>query len=199
MDLLDMHYAVLDSALRRTLVQSLILLRNRNQLEPLVVLPLFFRLFRCQDKQLRSMLFRHIVSDIKTANKGARNDKLNRALQSFMYGIIQVRSCACVVAGGVLQVATRRVLGEVRVGVAREFGRAPKPDRTQTEPRQPTAPQQDDNESAAKKSLAVCTELWRRHVWRDARTVNVIASATFHKSPRIMLAVLKFFMGQVRV
>ncbi|KAG1675672.1 hypothetical protein FOA52_002381 [Chlamydomonas sp. UWO 241] len=143
MDLLDTHYAVLDSALRRTLVQSLILLRNRNQLEPLVVLPLFFRLFRCQDKQLRTLLFRHIVSDIKTANKGARNDKLNRALQSFMYGIIQ-----------------------------------------------------DDNESAAKKSLAVCTELWRRHVWRDARTVNVIASATFHKSPRIMLAVLKFFLGQ---
>jgi protein SDA1 len=32
----------------------------------------------------------------------------------------------------------------------------------------------DDNEAIAKKSLAVCTELWRRHVWRDARTVNVI-------------------------
>ena len=33
---------------------------------------------------------------------------------------------------------------------------------------------QDDSEMAAKKSLAVLTELWRRHVWRDARTVNVI-------------------------
>lgn len=31
-----------------------------------------------------------------------------------------------------------------------------------------------DNDVAAKKSLAVLTELWRRHVWRDARTVNVI-------------------------
>ena len=36
---------------------------------------------------------------------------------------------------------------------------------------------QDENEGAAKKGLAVLTEMWRRHVWRDARTVNVIAAA----------------------
>uniref|UniRef100_A0A7R9V1A5 Protein SDA1 n=2 Tax=Chlamydomonas euryale TaxID=1486919 RepID=A0A7R9V1A5_9CHLO len=143
MELLDAHYATLEPSLRRTLVQALVLMRNRHQIEPMAVLPLFFRLFRCQDKQLRTLLFRHIVSDIKNANRHARNEKLNRALQSFMYGVIQ-----------------------------------------------------DDNESAAKKSLAVCTELWRRHVWRDARTVNVLATATFHRSSRIMLAVLKFFLGQ---
>lgn len=34
-----------------------------------------------------------------------------------------------------------------------------------------------DNDVAAKKSLAVLTELWRRHVWRDARTVNVIGES----------------------
>ena len=33
---------------------------------------------------------------------------------------------------------------------------------------------QNENESAAMRSLAVLTELYRRHVWRDARTVNVI-------------------------
>ena len=48
----------------------------------------------------------------------------------------------------------------------------------------------------AKRSLAVLTELWRRHIWRDARTVNVIAEATRHKAPIIMLASLKFFLGQ---
>ena len=63
----------------------------------------------------------YLSTDIKAANRHHRNDKLNRALQSFMYGVMA-----------------------------------------------------DDNEAAAKKSLAVCTELWRRHVWRDARTVNVI-------------------------
>ncbi|KAL6763683.1 SDA1-domain-containing protein [Haematococcus lacustris] len=145
MQLLDTHYAVLDPHLRRTLVQvqSLILMRNRGLLQPIQVLPLFFRLFRCQDKSLRRLLFGHIVADIKNSNKKHRNEKLNRQLQSFMYGIIA-----------------------------------------------------DDNEAAAKKSLAVCTELWRRQVWRDARTVNVIASAAFHKSSRVMLAAVKFFLGQ---
>jgi protein SDA1 len=48
----------------------------------------------------------------------------------------------------------------------------------------------------AKRSLGVLTELWRRHIWRDVRTVNVIAQATLHPSPLIMLAALKFFLGQ---
>lgn len=54
----------------------------------------------------------------------------------------------------------------------------------------------DDNELAAKKSLAVLSELWRRNIWRDARTVNCIASAVFHKSPAVLAAALKFFLGQ---
>ena len=32
----------------------------------------------------------------------------------------------------------------------------------------------NEGEAAAKPALAVLTELWRRHVWRDARTANVI-------------------------
>lgn len=55
---------------------------------------------------------------------------------------------------------------------------------------------QGDGEAAVKRALAVCTELWRRQIWRDARTVNVIASATAHESTSVMLAALKFFLGQ---
>ena len=54
----------------------------------------------------------------------------------------------------------------------------------------------DEHEGTAKRGLAVLTEMWRRHVWRDARTVNVIASAALHRNPRIMMAALKFFLGQ---
>ena len=43
-------------------LQALILMRNRSQLDAMTVLPLFFRLFRCQDKQLRHQLFKHIVT-----------------------------------------------------------------------------------------------------------------------------------------
>ena len=67
MDLLDKHYAILSSALRQSLVKNLILLRNRGQLESAEVLPLFFRLFRCQDKNLRDVLFKHIVAGMPTS------------------------------------------------------------------------------------------------------------------------------------
>ncbi|KAK9862024.1 hypothetical protein WJX84_008292 [Apatococcus fuscideae] len=141
--LLETHYAALSPTLRTSIVKALILLRHRNQVQPMQLLPLFFRLFRCQDKALRHMIFHHIIADLKACNRRARNDRLNRAVQSFLYTALQ-----------------------------------------------------DEHEGAAKKSLAVLTELYRRQVWRDARTVNVIASATFHPSPRIMLAALKFFLGQ---
>lgn len=62
MGLLDKHYAILTSSLRQSLVKSLILLRNRGHLKSAEVLPLFFRLFRCQDKNLRDLLFKHIVA-----------------------------------------------------------------------------------------------------------------------------------------
>lgn len=143
MELLDKHHAVLEPALRQTLVKALILLRNRQQLSPTVLLPLLFRLFRVQDKALRQLVFRHVTADIKNSNKRGRNERLNRAVQNFMYSVIQ-----------------------------------------------------DEHEGAAKKGLAVLTEMWRRHVWRDAKTVNVIAAAALHKSSRIMLAALKFFLGQ---
>jgi hypothetical protein len=56
--LLEAHFGVLDPALRKQLVQALILLRNRGQMPASQLLPLFFKLFKCQDKALREMLFR---------------------------------------------------------------------------------------------------------------------------------------------
>ena len=60
---------------------------------------------------------------MKGANQRQRNERLNRALQNFLYG--------CLGAEG---------------------------------------------EAGAKPALAVLTELWRRQVWRDPRTVNVIGA-----------------------
>lgn len=55
---------------------------------------------------------------------------------------------------------------------------------------------EEDEEICAKRALAVLTDMWRRHVWRDARTANAIAAAAFHPSYRVMLGSLKFFLGQ---
>ena len=67
--LMDGHYAVLDANLRRTLFQSLVLLRNRGRMAPQRLIGLAFRLFRCQDKVLRAMLYSHIVTDVRNINK----------------------------------------------------------------------------------------------------------------------------------
>ena len=53
----------------------------------------------------------------------------------------------------------------------------------------------DANEAAVKRALAVLIELYRRNVWTDERSVNVIATAAHHKSPRVSVAALNFFMG----
>jgi hypothetical protein len=50
-----------------------VLLRRRGQLDPLTVLPLFFRLFRCRDKALRQELFSHIVAGERVGVLGKSN------------------------------------------------------------------------------------------------------------------------------
>ena len=142
MDLLEKHATTLDAMLRRSLVQALILVRNRGLLTAQELLPLLFKLFRCQDKLLRKQIFNHIVADLQRSNAKHRDDKLNRKIQNFLYSIV----------------------GE-------------------------------DNELSAKKSLCVLTQMYHRRIWSDANTVNVVANAVFHKSPRITVAALKFFMG----
>lgn len=108
-------------------------------------MPIFFRLFRVNDKTLRQLLFRHIVTDIKTANKKRKADQLNRAVQSFLHSIIL-----------------------------------------------------DEHVRTAKRAVSLLAELYRRNVWSDANTVNILAAAVFHKNPSVMVAALKFFAGQAR-
>jgi protein SDA1 len=160
--LLERQHSALDAALRRSLVQALILLRNRGQLAPTALLPLMFRLFRVEDRQLRELLHKHIVADVRASNSKTRNERLNRQLQSYLYGVLQQ--------------------GQSGAGAGAGAGGA-----TISTPA---------DEAAAKRALAVLTELWRRGVWRDARCVNVIASAVFHPSGRVMLGALRFFLGE---
>ncbi|KXS09179.1 hypothetical protein M427DRAFT_105875 [Gonapodya prolifera JEL478] len=144
-DLLSNHHQNLNPDLRKTMVQALMLLRNRDLISQTSLLSLFFVLFRCRDKQLRQLLHSHIVSDIKNANQKAKNNKLNKTLQNFMY----------------------TMLG-------------------------------DAHEIAAKKSLDVMIDLYKKNVWNDAKTVNVIGEACFHSSPKVCATAINFFLGANR-
>lgn len=54
----------------------------------------------------------------------------------------------------------------------------------------------DSNPKAAKMSLDIMTELYKKNIWNDAKTVNVIGSVgCFSKTTKVMVAALKFFLG----
>lgn len=61
-ELLEERAAALDPPLRLALVRALILMRNKGSLAALELLPTLFRLFRCHDKALKQLLFRHIIA-----------------------------------------------------------------------------------------------------------------------------------------
>lgn len=72
--------------LRRALVRLLGLLRARNSADPVIIIPLFFRLLECKDKLLRRMMHGHIVADIKKIQSCGHTS--HRALQSFLFGMV---------------------------------------------------------------------------------------------------------------
>ncbi|XP_064415617.1 protein SDA1 homolog isoform X3 [Latimeria chalumnae] len=117
-ELLFSHHTVLDTDLRMTFTKALILLRNKDLINPTSLLELFFELLRCRDKLLR------------------------KTLQNFMYTMLR-----------------------------------------------------DSNVIAGKMSLDVMIELYKRNVWNDSKTVNVITTACFSKVTKILVAALKFFLG----
>jgi protein SDA1 len=143
MTVLEAHADALSPSIRMSLVQALILLRNRGLAPHVEVLGLFFKLFKTHDRPLRRYLHEHIVGEIKSVNIKRKNHTLNRQLQNFMYGMLA-----------------------------------------------------DDNALAARHSLDVMVELYRRQVWNDAKTVNVIATGAFHKSGHMVTVALRFLLGR---
>ncbi|XP_037548292.1 protein SDA1 homolog [Nematolebias whitei] len=142
-ELLMNHHTVVEPDLRMTLCKALILLRNKNLIDPCGLLELFFELLRCHDKLLRKTLYTHIVSDIKNINAKHKNNKVNTTLQNFMYTMLR-----------------------------------------------------DSNPTAAKISLDVMVELYKRNIWNDTKTVNVITTACFSSVTKILVGGLKFFLGK---
>jgi protein SDA1 len=54
----------------------------------------------------------------------------------------------------------------------------------------------DTNTRAAKMSVDIMIELYKKNVWNDAKTVNVIATGCFSKFTKVMVACMKFFLGK---
>jgi len=140
-NLLQQYYSILNPSVRMTLVTSLKVMRGKDVVAPSLVLPVFLKLFRCEDKSLRRFLHSIVVQDLKKLNQAHKVNNINRKLQNFIYQMLQ-----------------------------------------------------DPNESACRRSLNVMIELYKRKIWNDEKTVNVIAEACLNENPKIVVAACKFFL-----
>jgi protein SDA1 len=50
-------------------VTALKILRGKNQAGPNIIIPVFIKLFKCKDKELRKTLHSFIISDLKELNR----------------------------------------------------------------------------------------------------------------------------------
>ncbi|CAI2386389.1 unnamed protein product [Moneuplotes crassus] len=139
--MLEQNYSTIHPNVRFELVQSLRMIRTKKLATAVDIIPLFFKLFRAEDKALRRYLFTCIVGDLKLLNKKSKASNVNKTLQNFVYNMIK-----------------------------------------------------DPQEIAAKQSLQVMIELYKRKIWNDDNTVNVIAEAGLQKSPKLCLLACKFFL-----
>ena len=48
---------------------------------------------------------------------------------------------------------------------------------------------------AAKKSLEAMIDLYKKNIWNDSKTVNIIAEACFSPSPKIVATAVNFFLS----
>ena len=80
MNLLQQYYSILNPFMRTSLVTCLKIMRGKDVVSPSVVLPVLFKLFRCDDKHLRKFLHRIIVADLKKLNEKHKVMNINKKL-----------------------------------------------------------------------------------------------------------------------
>jgi protein SDA1 len=73
LNLLQQYYSILHAEVRMCLVTCLKIMRGKDVVPATAVLPVFLKLFKCQDKELRQFLHGCIITDLKDINKSSKN------------------------------------------------------------------------------------------------------------------------------
>lgn len=145
--LLLKNHAVLNYDLREKLVQSLVLLRNKDVIASTTLLQTLFPVLTAtQSKALRTQIYSTVVSDIRNANSKTRNHRLNKTVQTVLFGLVEA---------GKNDIASTSGLWAVKL----------------------------------------TRELWKRRVWDDARTVEIMKEASLSANGKVMSGSVRFFLG----
>ncbi|KIM87693.1 hypothetical protein PILCRDRAFT_815270 [Piloderma croceum F 1598] len=162
------NYGTLTPDTRKTLVQNLVMLRNKNVITSIELLKSLFPLLpRMTSSTLRVFIRKTILSDIRSANIRSKNHKLNRAVQAMLFGMIE-----------------RGMDGEVQG----DKGKL----RTMSGP---TSDGTANSGEEAMWAVILTKELWRKGIWTDTKPVSIVALGCFHPIMKVQSASIHFFLG----
>ncbi|WRT70245.1 uncharacterized protein IL334_007240 [Kwoniella shivajii] len=75
--------------LRRTVVKNLVMLRNKDTIDSIELLQTLLPLLPQVPSALRGIIRHTILTDIKTSNQKTKNHRLNRVVQSLLFGMVE--------------------------------------------------------------------------------------------------------------
>ncbi|KAK4685706.1 protein SDA1, partial [Tremellales sp. Uapishka_1] len=75
--------------LRRSIVKNLVMLRNKDVIDSIELLQTLLPLLPHVNTELRSFIRHTILTDIKTSNAKTKNHRLNRVVQSLLFGMVE--------------------------------------------------------------------------------------------------------------
>ncbi|KAI9440476.1 protein required for actin cytoskeleton organization and cell cycle progression [Lactarius indigo] len=159
-------YGSLSPDIRHSLIQNLVMLKNKGVVTSFELLKTLFPLLpRTTSSSLRAFIRRTILTDIKTANQRTKNHKLNRAVQAMLFGMIE-RGMGGTVLGD---------KGKLRNNSGAE--------------------RSSDSGDEAMWAVVLTRELWKKGVWDDAKSVAIVATGCFHPVTKVQSVSLHFFLG----
>lgn len=145
--LLLANHATLNPDLREKLVQSLMLLRNKDVISSSDLLKVLFPILTgTKAKALRAQVYTTIIAELRNANAKAKNHRLNKTVQTVLFGLV-------------------------------EAGR------------------EDSNSTTGLWAVKLTRELWKRGVWDDGRTVEIMKEAALSRNHKVMVGGVRFFLG----
>ncbi|KAF8797849.1 protein required for actin cytoskeleton organization and cell cycle progression [Phlegmacium glaucopus] len=161
-------YSILSPDTRKSLLQNLIMLRNKDVISSIELLKCLFPLLpRTSSSALRSYIRKTILSEIRIANARSQNYKLNRAVQAMLFNMVE-----------------RGKTGEV-------LGDKGKPRALNGQ----TNDREGHHTEEAMWAVVLTKELWKKGVWHDAKSVSIIVQGCFHPVTKVQSASLHFFLG----
>jgi len=145
--LLLKNHNALNPDLREKLIQSLVLLRNKDVISSAALLQTLFPILTTtQSKVTRGQIYRNVVSDLRNSNNKVKSHKLNKTVQAVLFELIE-------------------------------------------------AGKDDPTSTSGLWAVKLTRELWKRGVWDDARTVEIMKEASLSANTKVMSGGVRFFLG----